>query len=152
MLGVAANRAENLAVIIMGPPTVDEDWLAYVRAIDELHANAGSDARPALIQILKSGIEMPSPRSRRELASLRGRIHPRAVNAVVAEAPFIRMMQTALDWIRKPPYTSSTHADFPSAARWLEQQIGRPVSELMNLKAEAEAAAASPANVAARIR
>jgi hypothetical protein len=144
VLGIASLAAKNLAVLVIGPPPREDDWTGYVRTIESLNQSVKPGHRPVVIQILKEGMGVPSPLQRKQLGELRGRINRMAVNAVVSDSHFVRLTQTALDWIRKPPYISSSHANFPAAHRWAESVVGHPIPELTALRIEAERAAARP--------
>ena len=89
--------------------------------------------------MLRRGLDVPSPVVRRELAELRGRIRPDAINVVVAEDATVRLMQTALDWIRRPHYESSNHGDFLAAHAHVEKVLGHPLFTLPDLYRQAMA-------------
>lgn len=137
MLATASDIGKGCAVLIMIPPCGDEGWRAYIRAIDELQAATSRVVRPALIQVLRHGIDVPSPVVRRELATLRKRIRPDVVNAVVVEDATVRLVQTALDWIYRPHYVSSSHASFAAALAQVERSLGRPLPAMEWLYQEA---------------
>lgn len=137
MLVVASDIPSGCAVLIVGPPGGDAVWRAYVEAIEHLQTQVPRDRRPVLIQMLLSQTSLPSAVVRRELALLRQRIRADAVNAVVAQDASFRLMQTALDWIHRPHYASSTHADFGSALAQIEKVLGQPMPVLPRLYREA---------------
>lgn len=137
MLATASDIGKGCAVLIMVPPCGDEGWRNYIRAIDELQATTSWLVRPVLIQVLRHGIDVPSPVVRRELAMLRKRIRPDAVNAVVVEDATVRLVQTALDWLYRPHYASSSHADFAAALAQVERSLGRPMPTLARLYEDA---------------
>ena len=137
MLATASDITKGCAVLIMVPPCGDEGWRAYIRAIDELQAATVRVVRPALIQVLRHGIDVPSPVVRRELATLRKRIRADVINAVVVEDATVRLVQTALDWIYRPHYVSSSHANFAAALAQVERAIGRPMPTLALLYQDA---------------
>ena len=56
---------------------------------------------------------------------------------MVAESTAIRGVQTALDWLRKPEYDTSSHADPESAFAHVERLIGQAVPELRAMHAAA---------------
>ncbi|HRI49588.1 MAG TPA: hypothetical protein PLW65_05350 [Pseudomonadota bacterium] len=136
MLAVATEPAEGCGILVMGPPSDDEQWRAYIRTIDELQARIDPRTRPVLIQMLRRGIAVPSPVVRRELSQLRQRIRADAVNAVIVEDASIRLVQTALDWLHRPHYTSSNHPDFAAALAQIEKALGRRVPALPRLYRE----------------
>src|SRR4051794_38293512 len=111
MMIVESRPDLGMAVVLLAPATSDEDWLAYASAIESMNRSAPRSLRPVLMQVLRRGIGMPSPLVRKQLADLRGRIRADAINVVVLESAAIRGVQTALDWLRKPEYDSSTHSD-----------------------------------------
>jgi hypothetical protein len=137
VLGVASDLSRGFAVLVVKPPCGDAGWRAYIQAIDRLQAEVLPSLRPVLIQVLGRGMDTPSARVRREMAELRGRIRADAINAVVAEDPAIRLMQTALDWIRRPHYQSSNHPEFSLAVAHVEKLLGRPAPWLHDLHARA---------------
>jgi hypothetical protein len=133
VLALAADLAQGCAVLIVAPPFDDAGWRSYIDAIESLQRRTPATIRPAVIQILRRGIPMPSAIVRREMAALRGRIRADAVNAVVVEDPMLRLMQTALDWLRRPHYASSSHDEFAAALAQVEKVLGasRPVLSLL---------------------
>jgi hypothetical protein len=133
VLTTAFDVSEGCAVLVVRPPQGDSGWREYVRAIDDLQARIDHSKRPVLIQILRRGLALPTPVVRRELAELRSRIRPDAINVVVAEDATVRLMQTALDWIRRPHYASSNHGDFLAAQAHAEKVLGRPLFSLSGL-------------------
>lgn len=138
MLGVAYNTQEGCGVLVAGPPQGDAGWRVYIQAIDDMQAHIDRQTRPALIQVLRRGLDVPSAVMRREMAALRGRIRPDAINVVVAEDASTRLMQTALDWIRRPHYDSHNVAYFSSAQVYVEQALGRPLPTLSELYRQAQ--------------
>lgn len=140
MLATASDLPEGCAVLIVRPPQGDQGWQEYAQTIDQLQAQIPRRTRPVLVQVLRRGLDVPSAVMRRELAELRGRIRADAVNVVVAEDPTVRLMQTALDWVRRPHYDSSNHGDFASALQHAERLLGRPLPRLEALFRRAQAA------------
>lgn len=133
VLGVASDPSRGYAVLVVKPPCEDAGWRTYIQAIDQMQAGLPPSTRPVLIQVLGRGMDTPSPKVRREMAELRARIRVNAINAVVAEDPAIRLMQTALDWIRRPHYQSSNHAAFSSAVEHIEKLLGQPAPQFHEL-------------------
>jgi hypothetical protein len=117
----------------MSAPCDDAQWRAYIRTVDEMQAQLDPRLRPVLIQVLRRGIQVPSPIVRRELALLRQRVRADAINAVVVEDATIRLVQTALDWLHRPHYSSSNHPDFAAALSHVEKLLGRRVPALIRL-------------------
>lgn len=136
MLVVAADVSQGCAILVLGSPCDDAQWRSYIRAIDDLQARIDDATRPVLIQVLLAQLAMPSAVVRRELAQLRQRVRADAVNAVIAQDTSIRLVQTALDWLHKPHYASSSHADFASALAHVEAVLRRPVPALPRLYQE----------------
>gem|GEM_PF-485218 len=137
MLAVAFDSSEGCAVLVVNPPQGDAGWRAYAQAIDDLQARVDRSTRPVLVQVLRRGLDVPNPVVRRELAQLRARIRADAINTVVAEDASVRLMQTALDWLRRPHYDSSTFSDFTSAHAHIEKALGRPLPRLPELHRKA---------------
>lgn len=133
----AAEPAQGCGVLVMGPPADDAQWRAYIRIIDELQGRIAASKRPVLVQVMRKGIQVPSPIVRRELAQLRQRVRADAINAVVVEDTAIRLVQAALDWLHRPHYTSSNHPDFAAALSHIEKLIGHPLPILTRLYVEA---------------
>lgn len=127
------------AVLVAAPTQGDAGWRAYVQTIDEVQARVPRGQRPVIVQVFRRGLDAPSPMLRRELAALRGRIRPNAINAVVAEDTSVRLIQTALDWLHRPHYESSTFADFASAQAYIEALLGRSMPMLPELYQRAAA-------------
>lgn len=136
VLSVATAPAQGCGVLVMAPPGADEQWRAYIRTIDDLQGRIGDGMRPVLVQVLRRGIQVPSPIVRRELAQLRQRIRTDAINAVVVEDAAIRLVQTALDWLHRPHYSSSNHPDFAAALAHIEKLMGHPMPVLARLYGE----------------
>ena len=145
MLGTAVDLDEMVAVIIVGPPFAEAKWSDYCAAIEKLSEQTKAGTRPVLLQIMRDGVEMPNARGRKMMADLRGKIRPTVVNAVVVQSPMLRMMGTALDWIRKPHYASRWFTEVNPAIRFLEQTVARPLPRIEELLLEAAAAAAAAA-------
>lgn len=137
MIASAFDRGEALGVIIATPPCEDAGWIEYIQRVGDMLDLIPPGKRPVLIQILRDGVGLPSPRTRKALADLRRRVPRNAVNAAVVESGAVRMMQVALDWIHKPHYESKTHADFESAMAQLETSLGRPLPRMRVLYREA---------------
>jgi hypothetical protein len=137
MLIVEQRPELGMAVVVIAPPGSDEDWTAYAAAIDQMNRSAPRTERPVLLQVLRRNLSVPSPLVRKRLGELRARIRHDAINVIVAESAAIRGVQTALDWLRKPDYDSSTHPDAASAIAHVERVIGRAVPELVELHAAA---------------
>lgn len=133
MFVIEADRARGFGVLMLAPPGSDDDWRAYADAIGALNREVTRDVRPVLLQILCVGIPIPSALVRKRLAELRATIRADAINAVVAESAAVRTAQVALDWIRKPHYESSSHADLASALAHVERVLARPLPELREL-------------------
>lgn len=133
VLGVASDPSRGYAVLVVKPPCEDAGWRAYIQAIDRLQAEVLPAMKPVLIQVLDRGMDTPSPKVRREMAALRMRIRADAINAVVAEDPAIRLMQTALDWLRRPHYQSSNHPTFSPAVAHVEKLLGQPAPQFHEL-------------------
>jgi hypothetical protein len=113
------NPLLGIGALLLGPPSPDTDWVDYIHALDALNLEVRKDVRPILIQLLR-GASMPTATTRKALAGLRTRIRPDVINLVVSSSPVIRNAQTALDWIRKPVYTSTIHATRALAFAHLE--------------------------------
>lgn len=137
MLGTAVDLDEMVAVIIVAPPFAEAQWAEYCAAIEKLSEQTKAGTRPVLLQIMRDGVEMPNARGRKMMADLRGTIRPSAVNAVVVQSPMLRMMGTALDWIRKPHYASRWFTEVEPAQRFLEETVGRSLPRLRELLDEA---------------
>lgn len=138
MLAVAFDSSEGCAVLVVSPPPQgDAGWRAYIQAIDDLQARVDRSTRPVLVQVLRRGLDVPNPVVRRELAQLRARIRADAINTVVAEDASVRLMQTALDWLRRPHYNSSSFPDFASAHSHIEKVLGRSLPRLTELHRKA---------------
>ena len=117
----------------MSAPCDDAQWRAYIRTVDEMQAQLDPRLRPMLIQVLRRGIQVPSPIIHHELALLRQQVRADAINAVVVEDATIRLVQTALDWLHRPHYSSSNHPDFAAALSHVEKLLGRRVPALIRL-------------------
>jgi len=137
MLAMEFDLSEGCAVLVVSPPQGDAGWRAYAQAIDDLQARVDRSTRPVLVQVLRRGLDVPNPLVRRELAQLRARIRADAINTVVAEDASVRLMQTALDWLRRPHYDSSNFSDFASARAHIERALGRPLPRLAELHRKA---------------
>jgi hypothetical protein len=137
VIASAFDTKEAFGVIIAAPPCEDDGWRAYIQRVTDMLALVPPGRRPVLIQILRDGVGLPSPRTRKALADLRRRVPGNAINAVVVESASVRMLQIALDWIYKPHYESKTHADFESAMRQLEASLGRSLPAMRVLYREA---------------
>ncbi|MCU0656381.1 MAG: hypothetical protein MUF64_14345 [Polyangiaceae bacterium] len=137
MVVIVSDIPLGCAVLVLSPPCEEAGWREYIAAIDQLQAQVSPKVRPVLLQVLRRGITTPPPLVRREMAALRGRIRGDAINAVVADDPSVRLMQTALDWLRRPHYESSTHARAEQACAWVEGALGRPLPRLAQLYHEA---------------
>ena len=140
MLGTAVDLDEMVAVIIVAPPFAEAQWADYCAAIEKLSEQTKAGTRPVLLQIMRDGVEMPNARGRKMMADLRGTIRPSAVNAVVVQSPMLRMMGTALDWIRKPHYASRWFTEVDPAQKVLAETVGRPLPRVRELPREAETA------------
>ncbi|WP_053235487.1 hypothetical protein [Sandaracinus amylolyticus] len=140
MFFVDFDQERGLAVVGLAPPGTDADWIAYADAIDEMNRTIPPGVRPVLLQLIRSGMPMPSALVRRRLADLRATIRRDAINVVVSDSATLRAAQTALDWVRKPHYDSSTHAAVESAIAHVERALGSPAPGLGRLAARAELA------------
>ena len=127
-----SNPTLGVAAVFLGPPGSDDDWRAYVAALDELNSTVRRDLRPILVQIIR-GAAMPNPTMRRELADLRGRIRADVVNVVVSSSPILRNIQTALDWLRKPHYDSTAHPNVTTAFFHLERTLGSEAADRLEI-------------------
>lgn len=137
VLAVATAPAHGCGVLVMAPPAEDAQWRAYIRTIDDLQGRIDGSTRPVLVQVLRKGIQVPSPIVRRELSQLRQRVRADAINAVVVEDAGIRLVQAALDWLYRPHYASSNHPDFAAALSHIEKLVGHPMPVLTRLYGEA---------------
>lgn len=135
---MAYSATDGCGVLVVSPPQGDAGWRTYIQTIDDLQARIDRKIRPVLIQVLRRGLDVPSAVMRREMAALRGRIRPEAINIVVAEDTSIRLMQTALDWLRRPHYDSQNVANFASAQAYVERALGRPLPILLELHGKAQ--------------
>lgn len=141
MLATALDLDSLVAVLIIAPPAVPDEWAdycAYIEGMNDKATRAVAGTRPVLLQIMREGVAMPSPRERKMMADLRAKIRPSAVNAVVCDSAVLRMMGVALDWIRKPHYASKWHADLPSGIAFIEGELGHAVPVIPRLLEEAE--------------
>lgn len=141
MLATALDLDSLVAVLIIAPPPVPDEWVEYcnyIEGMNEKATRAVAGTRPVLLQIMREGVAMPSPRERKMMADLRGKIRPSAVNAVVCDSAVLRMMGIALDWIRKPHYASKWHGDLASATAFIEAELGHAVPQLKRLLEDAE--------------
>lgn len=136
MLRQAIDENALVAVIVLEPPPVPNEWTIYVdavRALNRRGSTAGRDVRPVVLQIMKGGLELPTAVERRAIAELRSEIRPNAINCVATDSVPFRMMGTAIDWIRKPHFASSWQSDVRSAIAFIEGELGRPCPELPRL-------------------
>lgn len=138
VLVIESAPERGVGVVLIAPPSGDADWLAYADAIDAMNRSAPRTSRPVLMQIIRSGTSVPSALVRKRLAELRATIRSDAVNVVVSEAATLRSAQIALDWLRKPHYATSTHADRAAALRHAEGVVGHALPELRELAHRAE--------------
>jgi hypothetical protein len=144
VLGVALDEEALVAVLVVAPPSAADEWVAYVESIRGLAQRAKKmpkTIRPVVLQVMHEGVSMPTPRDRKMMAELRAEIPRTAVNAVVSASTALRLMATALDWIRKPHYASGWYPDVPSAVAFIEATMGHPVPELQPLLVDATAKA-----------
>ncbi len=144
MLGIALDEEALVAVLVVAPPSAADEWVAYVEAIRALAQRAKKmpkTVRPVVLQVMHEGVSMPTPRERKLMAELRAEIPRNAVNAVVSASTALRLMATALDWIRKPHYASKWHSDVEGAVAFIEENMGHPVPGLRPLLREATAKA-----------
>jgi hypothetical protein len=115
-------------------------WTEYAEALEALNRDAPSGTVPCvLVQGIRNGVDMPSALLRRRLGAIRAKIPASVINVVVTESRVIRTMQVALDWLQKPVYDSSTHADITSAIAHVERVLGRPEPDLWMHWQEAQA-------------
>jgi hypothetical protein len=129
--------AENgVAIVVLAPPATDADWTAYGDTIESLNQRVPPHVRPVLLQFIGAGTPFPTPLTRRRMANLRAHIRADAVNVVVSTSHTVRGVQIALDWIRKPHYDSSSHADAAAAMAHAEKVIGKPLPALRALHAK----------------
>jgi hypothetical protein len=137
------NAPLGVAALLLGPPSSDEEWIEYIHAVDGLNLEVRTDVQPILVQLLR-GATMPSATTRKALAALRTRIRADAVNVVVSSSPLVRNAQTALDWLRKPHYTSTIHATtelaFAYLAKTRPSEDDRRVEALRRLVDQLESA------------
>lgn len=131
VIGLSSNPLRSRGVIAIGPPMGDSGWTEYATTLEELNRDAPSGTVPCvLVQSILNGVDMPSALLRRRLSVIRMQIPASVINAVVTESRVVRALQTALDWVQKPVYDSSTHADIASAIAHIERVLGRPEPEL----------------------
>jgi hypothetical protein len=119
------------AVVMLVTAKTDDDWFEYVRAVGELIDRNYEDG--VVVQVFRRGLEMPSARARKAMSELRGRVPADTVNVVVTPSVVMRMMQTSLDWLRKPEYDSTTHPDFASAVAHVEKVRGTKMPVLAQM-------------------
>lgn len=135
-----------MAAVLLGPPVSDDEWSAFVKALDEMNRSPSFTTRPVLAQLVR-GAFMPPATVRRQIAELRGRIRADAVNVVISDSAAVRHVQTALDWLHKPHYDSTVHATNEAAFAHVERALGvsawgEPVSTLRRLVTSLERRAA----------
>lgn len=129
MLHIDKRVARGWAVVRLSPPASDVDWRDYAAAIDGMNREVSPRHRPVLLQLIDPGIAPPSAVVRRELAALRARIRPDALNVVVVPSALTRYGQIALDWLQRPAYESHTAASLDEALQILRAKLG-DVAEL----------------------
>lgn len=118
----------------------DRGWTEYAETLESLNRDAPTGTvRCVLVQSIHPDVDMPSPVLRRRLGVIRSQIAASVINVVVTESRVIRAMQTALDWLQKPAYDSSTHADITSAIAHVERVLGRSEPDLWRHWEEAHA-------------
>lgn len=141
MLLLETNAELGVAALAFGSSALDPEWLDYIRALDALNLEVRRGIRPVLMQLLHAP-PITSATTRRELAALRQRIRPDVVNMVVSSSPLVRNAQTALDWLRKPHYASTSHATSAAAlahvAGYLPPSDAPRIAELARLVARVE--------------
>lgn len=135
MFLVESDPARGIAVVVIGPPASDADWVAYADTLETLNKQVPKHTRPLLMQLIRSGTAFPTPLTRQRLGRLRAEVRADTINVVVSGSQTIRGVQIALDWIRKPHYDSSSHPTAEAALRHAEGLMGRPLPEFRALYA-----------------
>ena len=151
LIGISNNPLRSRGVIAISPPMGDRGWNEYADTLESLNRDAPTGTvRCVLLQSIAHDVDMPSAVLRRRLGAIRAKIPASVINVVVTESRVIRAMQTALDWLQRPVYDSSTHADITSAIAHVERVLGWPDPDLWRYWQEAHADLAAKARAATR--
>lgn len=123
MLRIDKRPTRGWAVLRLSPPAGDADWRQYAEAIEGMNREVSTLHRPVLLQILDRGVEPPTALMRRELAALRARVRPDALNVVAVGSTLTRYGQIALDWLQRPAYESHTTSSLDEALAILKARM-----------------------------
>ncbi len=129
----------GLAVWCWSTATVsNEDWRRHLSDMLAVREWNHLTARPCVLLYMHDTRFVPDARQRKDIAEYSRHPNYRPNLAVLSQSPMIRGAMRAFAWLTpKQPYRIAPFADIHDALRWLEEDRGKPLPQLLQLLGEA---------------